>query len=69
MLKNANFILWVIVVIGVVLSSYATVVSPPVVAITKEVNQTYPTQIPDFDKSRFHELDDIKYYGLDTGFD
>jgi len=66
MLKNANFVLWVAIVMGIVLTSYAKS-TKQVVKNTKQEFGLHPSQQLWTEKGNIEEFK--RYYGLDTGFD
>lgn len=59
MLKNANSILWITIVLGVVLASYATTQQQPVAQIAKERSETHPTLIPGAEEGEQQEFEDF----------
>ena len=66
MIKNANFVLWVIIVMGIVFTSYAASTKQP----TKDTKQEFGLHPSQKLWKNKEKSDDIKrYYGLDTGFD
>tara|TARA_B100001094_G_scaffold72614_1_gene68892 strand:+ start:7925 stop:8125 length:201 start_codon:yes stop_codon:yes gene_type:complete len=66
MLENINFILWVAIVMGLVLTSYAAS-TKQLVEDTKQEFGLYPSHQLWNDKE---SQEDIKrYYGIDTGFE
>lgn len=59
MLKNTNFILWVMIVMGVVLASYTTTQSSSTAEVIKEKPDLFPTQIPGAEEDEVYDIEDI----------
>ena len=59
MLKNANSILWITIVLGVVLASYATTQQQPIAQIAKERSETHPTLIPGAAEDEQQDFEDF----------
>ena len=72
MLKNANSILWITIVLGVVLASYATTQQQPVVQVVKERSKTHPTLIPgaeDGEQQEFEDFMDSQGFSIDQEYE
>ena len=59
MLRNVNSMLWIAIVIGVVLASYAATTPEPIAQIAKERSETHPTLIPGAAEDEQQDFEDF----------
>lgn len=58
MLKNANVMLWVVIVMGIVIASYTITTESATVEVAEEQTNLYPTQIPGIEEE-IYDIEDI----------